>query len=80
MQHYLETLNALTTEEIVNVEDYYAITLQGGVSLQGRYNVEIVKSFKAKKDVLGIVFNVEDNGYMTIQFRCNSTIVEITLT
>ncbi len=80
MQHYLETLNALTTDKIVNIDDYYSIGLQSGVQFQGRYNAEIVKDFKAKQDALGIEFIVEYNGYMTIQFRYNSTIVEITLT
>ena len=79
MQNYLETLNALIKDKIVNVEDYYVITLQGGVKLQGHMKSDIIKSFK-RKELDELEFITEDHGYISIEFRYNSTIVEITLT
>ena len=39
MQHYLETLNTLTTENIINIDDYYCVGMQSGIQLQARQRI-----------------------------------------
>ena len=81
MQHYLETLNALTTDKIVNLEDYYAIGLSQGVQLQGGYSSYLMEGFKNIKNGLErFDTRIEDNGFITIEFKYNGDFVTITLT
>ena len=81
MQHYLETLNALTTDKIVNVEDYYSISLSQGVQLQGAYSPYLIEKFKNLKNGLErFDTRIEDNGFITIEFKYNGDFVTITLT
>jgi hypothetical protein len=81
MQHYLETLNALTTDKIVNVEDYYSISLSQGVQLQGAYSPSLMEGFKNIKNGLErFDTRIEDNGFITIEFKYNGDFVTITLT
>tara|TARA_B110000238_G_C15720600_1_gene266466 strand:- start:242 stop:487 length:246 start_codon:yes stop_codon:yes gene_type:complete len=81
MQHYLETLNALTTDKIVNLEDYYSISLSQGVQLQGGYFPSLMEGFKNIKNGLErFETRIEDNGFITIEFKYNGDFVTITLT
>ena len=81
MQHYLETLNALTTDKIVNVEDYYVISLSQGVQLQGSFSPSLVEGFKNLKNGLERFYTrIEDNGFITIEFKYNGDFVSVTLT
>ena len=81
MQHYLETLNALTTDKIVNLEDYYVISLSQGVQLQGSFSPSLVEGFKNIKNGLERFYTrIEDNGFITIEFKYNGNFVSVTLT
>tara|TARA_R110001632_G_scaffold109641_3_gene219960 strand:+ start:306 stop:548 length:243 start_codon:yes stop_codon:yes gene_type:complete len=80
MQHYLETLNAIITDKIVNVDDYYSIGMHSGVQLQGKYTSDIVTALKSQVNLQDLHFNIGDGGFVEMTFRYNSTIVEITLT
>ena len=87
MQHYLETLNALletqplTTDKIVNVEAYYAISLSQGVQSQGAYSPSLMEGFQNIKNGLErFDTRIEDNGFITIEFKYNGDFVTITLT
>ena len=81
MQHYLETLNALTTDKIVNLEDYYVISLSQGVQLQGAYSPSLMEGFKNLKNGLErFGTRIEDNGFITIDFKYNGDFVSVTLT
>tara|TARA_R110000851_G_scaffold12650_5_gene43691 strand:- start:4606 stop:4848 length:243 start_codon:yes stop_codon:yes gene_type:complete len=80
MQHYLETLNAIITDKIVNIEDYYAITLQGGVNFQGKYTSKIVTALKSQVNLQDLRLDIGNGCFVEITFRYNSTIVAITLT
>lgn len=80
MTNYLETLQALTTDKIVNIEDYYCVHLQGGVKLQGNFNSDLIKTFKNRTDLEKLDFHVGDGGYIQIYFKYNGYNVEITLT
>jgi len=80
MTNYLETLQALTTDKIVNIEDYYCVNLQGGVKLQGNFNSDLIKTFKDRTDLEKLDFHVENIGYIQIYFKYNGYNVEITLT
>ena len=81
MQHYLETLNALTTDKIVNLEDYYSISLSQGVQLQGGYFPSLMEGFKNIKNGLErFETRIEDNGFITIEFKYNGDFITITLT
>ena len=83
MQHYLETLNALITDKIVNVEDYYVISLSRGVQLQGKYTNLLVTELNNLNKELSLdkyYTQVDENGYVSIGFRYNSSIIDITLT
>jgi len=80
MTNYLETLQALTTDKIVNIEDYYCVTLHGGIKLQGHFNSDLIKTFKDRSDLEKLDFHVENIGYIQIFFKYNGYNVEITLT
>ena len=81
MQHYLETLNALTTDKIVNLEDYYVISLSQGVQLQGSFSPSLVEGFQNIKNGLERFYTrIEDNGFITIEFKYNGNFVSVTLT
>ena len=80
MTNYLETLQALTTDKIVNIEDYYCVNLQGGVKLQGNFNSDLIKTFKDRTDLEKLDFHVENIGYIQIYFKYNGCNVTITLT
>ena len=80
MQHYLETLNAIITDNIVNVDDYYSIGMHSGVQLQGKYTSSLMASLKSQANLQDLHFNIGDGGFVEMTFRYNSTIVEITLT
>ena len=81
MQNYLETLQALTTDKVINIRDYYCVTLQTGVQLQGVYSSELLKTFKNRRDLdPALKICVGDNGFIAISFKYNEYSVEITLT
>jgi len=83
MQNALLETQPLTTDKIVNVEDYYAISLSQGVQLQGAYSPSLMEGFQNIKNGLErFDTRIEDNGfiYVSIGFRYNSSIIDITLT
>ena len=81
MQHYLETLNTLTLDKIINIDDYYSIGLQSGVQLQGKYTNELASSFKSKQNGLERFDSyLSDQGFVSIEFKYNGDFIKITLT
>jgi hypothetical protein len=80
MTNYLETLQALTTDKIVTIEEYYCVTLHSGVQLQGTFNSDLIKTFKDRTDLEKLDFSIEDSGYIKIYFKYNGYNVDITLT
>jgi hypothetical protein len=79
MQHYLETLNALTTDYIIDINDYYAIGLSSGVQLQAKYSYELIAKFNSMELEL-FDKDIEDNGFISIEFKYNGDFVTVTLT
>ena len=81
MQHYLETLNTLTTENIINIDDYYCVGMQSGIQLQARYTNELLGGFKNRKSELERFDSyIEDNGFIAVEFKYNGDWIKITLT
>ena len=79
MQHYLETLNALTTDSIIDINDYYSISLSRGVDLQAKYSYELIAKFNNMELEL-FDKDIEDNGFISIEFKYNGDFVTVTLT
>jgi len=79
MQHYLETLNALTTDSIIDINDYYSISFSGGVNLQATYSYELIAKFNSMELEL-FDKDIEDNGFISIEFKYNGDFVTVTLT
>ena len=79
MQHYLETLNALTTDSIIDINDYYSISLSRGVDLQAKYSYELIAKFSSMELEL-FDKDIEDNGFISIEFKYNGDFVTVTLT
>ena len=81
MQHYLETLNTLTTENVINIDDYYFIGLQSRIQLQASYTNELLSSFKNRKsDLERFDLYIEDSGFIAVEFKYNGDWIKITLT
>jgi len=81
MQHYLETLNTLTTENIINIDDYYCVGMQSGIQLQASYTNELLGSFKNRKSELERFDSyIEDSGFIAVEFKYNGDWIRITLT
>ena len=80
MQNYLETLEALTKNEVININDYYCVTLQSRVQLQAVFNSELLKAFKNSTDLECLDICVGDNGFVAISFKYKGSFVDITLT
>jgi hypothetical protein len=79
MQHYLETLNALTTDSIIDINDYYSISLSRGVDLQAKYSYELIAKFSSM-ELERFDKHIEDNGFISIEFKYNGDFVTVTLT
>ena len=79
MQHYFETLNALTTDSIIDINDYYAIGLSSGVQLQAKYSYELIAKFNSM-ELERFDKHVQDSGFIEIEFKYNGDFVNVTLT
>ena len=79
MQHYFETLNALTTDSIIDINDYYAIGLSLGVQLQAKYSYELIAKFN-NMELERFDKHIQDNGFIEIEFKYNGDFVNVTLT
>ena len=80
MQNYLETLEALTKDKVINIRDYYCVTLQAGVQLQAVYSSGLLKTFKNRTDLERLDICVGDNGFIVISFKYNGYFVDVILT
>ena len=62
MNGSLQTLQIIIDKGIINVDDFYSITLQTNaqVNLQGEYNAKLIRRLTL---VYAVEFNLDQNGY-----------------
>ena len=76
------TLANLVNNRVLDLEDFYSITLEtkNRLNLQGKFNFQLASNIKKAFKGLQIDSEIGDNGFVELRVTYNDTKIRITLT